>query len=349
MTARCEYNPRPECPPQRITGDPGAGPESRDANAVLAGAQRELDLTTATRDSQSPGLDAEIRRDEAAYDTARTTAPTDVDRGLGARWTAMHDYTTGNAGALLLRLATIVFFALLGLLPLLLKLWRGETHQDRHDAAAAVRHRADQDSDTAIAVKRAQVRAEAENLWAEQQLAKARLAAEAQTVIDRQEQQQRVITAGAVPTAELEQPVTEQLSESSSRELAPARRSGPLGILPAVRVPSSIPELTDTVTSIVKPFVPAAVSKTIGNSVPFRSARTLIEEFDEVHFSFTRRRTVSHDTQESTPQPTQDNPIIDHDDESLRRITTTRVGSEPTERVEIETSWDGPRELPPTT
>ncbi|WP_214633046.1 DUF4407 domain-containing protein [Antrihabitans cavernicola] len=376
VTARCEYNPNPNCPPQKITGDPGTGPEARNANDMLAGAQRELDLTTATRDSQAPGLDAEIRQNETALASAQAAAPTDVDRGLGARWTAMHDYTTGNAGAMLLRLLTIAFFALLSLLPLLLKLWRGETHQDRHDAAQTVRDRAEQESETAIAVKRAQVRAEAENLWAEQQLAKARLAAEAQTEIDREEQRRRVIAAqGGLPTAtshrlpiaesvarelnaapkkkaapiaaeaptnEVEVSETKNLPATLEQADAPARRSGPLGILPAgLHVPNSIPDLTNQVTGLVKPFVPSVVSKTIGSVSPFRSARTLIEEFDEVHFSFTRRRKVSYDEQQSGPSATTDDQQVvgESPQPSLRKITTTRLGSEPREYAEIDTSW----------
>lgn len=365
VTARCEYNPNPDCPPQKITGDPGVGPEARSANDRLAAAQRDLDLTTSARDSQAPGLDAEIRSNETRVNDARAAAPTDVDRGLGARWTAMHDYTTGNAGAMLLRLLTIVFFALLSLLPLLLKLWRGETHQDRHDAAQTERDRAEQESETAIAVKRAQVRAEAENLWAEQQLAKARLAAEAQTEIDREEQRQRVIAAqGGLPRAESQRL---PIAESVARELEaakekppvaaaktdnlpatlesaepPARRSGPLGIIPAgLHVPNSIPDLTNQVTGLVKPFVPSVVSKTIGNVSPFKSARTLIEEFDEVHFSFTRRRKVSYDEQETVPAPTGNDQALKPSDQqaALRKITTTRLEAEPIEYAEMDTSW----------
>ena len=117
---------------------------------------------------------------------------TDVDHGLGARWAAMNDHTFASPGAMLLRLVTIAFFALLILLPLILKLWRGQTSEDRGAAARAEVERAELEADTAIAVKRAEVRAAVETMWAEQQLASARLAVEAQTEIDREQQRRRV-------------------------------------------------------------------------------------------------------------------------------------------------------------
>ncbi|QSE87510.1 DUF4407 domain-containing protein (plasmid) [Rhodococcus pseudokoreensis] len=170
--------PSPACPPEKITGVPGAGPETRTANELLADAQQVLATALATRDRDAPGLDAEIVQAADGLTAAQTAAPSDVDRGLGARWTAMHDYTVGHTGALILRLATIAFFAVLSLLPLVLKLWRGETEQDRRDVARAERERAEREADIAIAVTRAQVRTATETLRAEQQLAATRLAAE---------------------------------------------------------------------------------------------------------------------------------------------------------------------------
>jgi len=76
-------------------------------------------------------------------------------------------------------------------LPLILKLWRGQTSEDRSEAARAEVERAERDADTAIAVKRAEVRAAVETMWAEQELASARIAVEAQMEIDREEQRRR--------------------------------------------------------------------------------------------------------------------------------------------------------------
>ena len=195
VVARCEYNPTPACPQTRITGVPGAGPETRTANQLLADARRELDNATSTRDREAPGLDAAVAHDEQALDDARHAAIATAGRGLGARWVAMNDLTLAATGALLLRLLTIAFFALLYLLPLMLRLWRGETSHDRQSTARAERQRAELEAETAIAIKRAEVRREAEILWAEHQLTQARLTVEAQIQIDREQQRRRVAEA----------------------------------------------------------------------------------------------------------------------------------------------------------
>jgi hypothetical protein len=187
VVARCEYHPSPACPQTRITGVPGAGPETRTANQLLADAQRDLDNALAARDRQAPELDATVSRDERAVSEARQRVLADAEPGgLGARWIAMNELTLAEVGALMLRLLTIAFFVLVYLLPLILRIWRGETTHDRHATARAERDRAELDADTAIAIKRAEVRREAEILWAEHQLTQARLTIDAQTEIDRE-------------------------------------------------------------------------------------------------------------------------------------------------------------------
>lgn len=193
VVARCEYNPSPACPETKITGVPGQGPETMTANDFLASAQRELDTAVTARDREAPQLDATATAQQTTLDQARAAAVAHADRGLGARWVAMHDYTSGNLAVVLLRLVTVVFFALLSLLPLALRVWRGETSQDRAAAARAERDRAELAADTAIAVKQAEVRAAAEILWAERQLTNARLAVAAQNEIDRVQQRRRVV------------------------------------------------------------------------------------------------------------------------------------------------------------
>ena len=195
VVARCEYNPTPACPQTRITGVPGVGPETRTANELLADAQRELDNASAARDRQTPSLDAEVARDEQELAAARQRVVTNAGRGLGTRWVALNELTSANAGTLVLRLMTIAFFALIYLLPLILRQWRGETTHDRHSTARADRERAELEADTAIAIKRAEVRREAEIMWAEHQLTQARLAIEAQAEIDREQQRRRVAEA----------------------------------------------------------------------------------------------------------------------------------------------------------
>ena len=213
VVARCEYNPSPACPQNHITGVPGAGPETRTATDFLADTQRQLDNAVSNRDRVAPELGSEIAAREQALEQARATATKDVDHGLGSRWVAMNDHTFASPGAMLLRLATIAFFALLTVLPLILKLWRGQTSQDRGAASRAEVERAELEADTAIAVKRAEVRAAVETLWAEQQLTSARLAVEAQTEIDRQQQRRRVIEALDAPVQAQSERVAEPKPE----------------------------------------------------------------------------------------------------------------------------------------
>ena len=56
VVARCEYHPSPACPQTRITGVPGAGPETRTATDFLGDTQRQLANALADRDRMAPGL-----------------------------------------------------------------------------------------------------------------------------------------------------------------------------------------------------------------------------------------------------------------------------------------------------
>src|SRR5208337_2403571 len=144
---------------------------------------------------------------------ARQSVVADAGRGLGARWVAMNELSSASPGTLVLRLLTIAFFALLYLLPLILRQWRGETTHDRHTTARADRERAELEADTAIAVKRAEVRREAEIMWAEHQLTQARLAIEAQAKIDREHQRRRVTDALEAPVRTSSQRTFEPVEE----------------------------------------------------------------------------------------------------------------------------------------
>ncbi len=341
VVARCEANPSsPACPREKITGVPGVGPETRNANERLARAQAELDTAVATRTKNAAALDADIARAQTDLSVAQAAAPRDVDRSLGARWTAMHDYTAGSFGAFLFRVLASAFFVLLIALPAVLRFWRGETQLDRHEQARAVRHRAEEDADTAIALKRAEIRAEAEKLWAEQQLAKARMAAEAESAIEREQHRRRVVAVlgDEAPTAlestvELHQPLAlsapaeaddvtvspdepTPLADATAADLAqrerarnlparaanlparaaqaPARRSGPFGLIPHIEVPSPIHEVGKVASAVVTPFVPPVVAKAFGLR---KTEKTSVEEFEEIKFSFTRSRKVTHDSE----------------------------------------------------
>ncbi len=336
VVARCEYNPTPPCPQTRITGVPGAGPETRTANQLLADAQHELDNVSAARDRQAPDLDARISQQQQTVADARQNAVAEAGRGLGARWVAMNDLTFASTGAWALRLLTIVFFALVYLLPLILRLWRGETTHDRHATARADRERAELEAETAIAIKRAEVRREAEIMWADHQLTQARLAIEAQTEIDREHQRRRVMDALDAPVSASSRRTFESVendmylpiaaeAEAASRSItqfpADARNAGaenlPARIEPGgevephdergTRLIPSIPDATKAAARWVRPLVPPFVARVIDNTTqPLRSARQVFEEVEEITFLLKRHRKVtvnseSTDTGEQAP------------------------------------------------
>jgi hypothetical protein len=351
VVARCEYNPSPACPQTHITGVPGTGPETRTATDFLADTQRQLDNAVTNRDGVAPGLDSEITAREQALRQARESAMTDVDHGLGARWMAMNEHTFASLGALLLRLVTIAFFALLILLPLILKLWRGQTSQDRGAAARAAVECAELEADTAIAVKRAEVRAAVETLWAEQQLASARLAVEAQAEIEREQQRRRVIEALEAPVQAQSERVAKPAPELPAAETSdnlPAlakgdavepRREGN-SLIPA------IPDVTKAAARWLRPFVPPIIASAIDTTTkPLRSARQVFEETEEIHFSLKRTHKVSVQSEEHGSVATE--PVEPH--------TTTASVVSSVERQQMMTERqrhpelrgaDGPRPLP---
>jgi hypothetical protein len=345
VVARCEFNPSPACPQTHITGMPGGGPETRTANDFLGETQRELDNAAAERDRRAPALDAEIVARQQALAQARQAAMKNLDGGLGARWAAMNQYTFTAGGAMVLRLLTIGFYTLLTALPLILKLWRGETSSDRGERATAEVERAELEADTAIAVKRAEVRAAVETLWAEQELTKVRFAVEAQTEIDREQQRRRVNEA-------LEGPVqvrSERAPEPMAAELVGAERIGTQN-LPA-RVESAggnsliptIPDVTKAAARWLRPFVPPIVATAIdATTKPLRTARQVFEETEEIHFTLRRRHTVTVESEESA---------VEHE----HQPASTSVGSAVKRRQVLTDRHeqpelrqpDGQRQLPP--
>jgi Domain of unknown function (DUF4407) len=321
VVARCEYHPTPACPQTRITGVPGSGPETRTANELLADSQQELDTAVAARDRQAAELGPKIADGERALSQARQSVTADADHGLAARWLAMHDLTLAGAGALMLRLLTIAFFVLLSLLPLILRLWRGETAHDRHAKARAERERAELDAETAIAVKRAEVRAAAETMWAEQQLVQARLAVEAQTEIDRA-QLRRQVSAAQEGATHIAEPVAEDIylpiaAEAEAASLAAIELPDVAAKADATDTPNlpatveprdvpatpsipTIPDVTKAAARWIRPLVPGFVARAIDTSThPLRTARQVFEEVEEITFSFRRTHKVTVNTEES--------------------------------------------------
>ncbi|MFD9829507.1 DUF4407 domain-containing protein [Tsukamurella tyrosinosolvens] len=130
VVARCEYRPSAACPQTSITGVPGRGPEARTANERLASAQTDLDRATAARAKDAPGRDARVVTARGEVAAAREGATAAADDGVGARWVALNGVTARSLPAAALRIAVDLACVVLALLPLLLRLWRGETVRD---------------------------------------------------------------------------------------------------------------------------------------------------------------------------------------------------------------------------
>jgi hypothetical protein len=350
VVARCEYHPSPGCPQTHITGVPGTGPETRTAKDFLADTQRRLDSAVSSRDRVAPGLDSEIAAGEQALQHAREAATTDVDHGLGARWMAMNQYSFASPAAMVVRVAAIVFFALLIIMPLILKLWRGQTSEDRGAAARAEVERAELEADTAIAVKRAEVRAAVETLWAEQQLASAQLAVEAQAEIEREQHRRRVVEALEAPVQAQSERVIESTPELPAAEVsdnlpalaedAEPRREG-TSLIPA------IPDVTKAAARWLRPFVPPIIASAIDTTTkPLRSARQVFEETEEIHFSLKRTHKVSVQSEEHGPVATEP---VEPDMASASVVSSVERQQVMTERErhpELQGA-DGLRQLPP--
>jgi Domain of unknown function (DUF4407) len=332
VIARCEYHPTPACPQTRITGVPGSGPETRTANQILADSQRELDDAVADRDRRVPDLDAHIVDDERLLTDSRQGADADANHGLGARWVAMQQLTSISTSILILQLLTVGFFAFLALLPMILRLWRGETTHDRHAQARAERERAELTAETAIAVKRAEMRAATEIMWAEEQLAHARLAVEAQAEIDRAQLRHRLNVAieGTTPdpapaVEDIYLPIAAEAEAASLAEIqsAAAARNLPAIVeranTPATPTIPTIPEVTKAAARWIRPLVPGFVARAIDTSThPLRTARQVIEEVEEITFSLKRTHKLTvHSEESSGTAPTAESTAItsanDHD------------------------------------
>jgi Domain of unknown function (DUF4407) len=385
VVARCEYHPTPACPQTHITGVPGSGPETRTANQILADSQRELDEAVAARDSRAPDLDAHIIDDERILSASRQGAFADADHGVGARWVAMQQLTSISMSILMLQLLTVGFFAFLALLPTILRLWRGETTHDRHAQARADREGAELTADTAIAVKRAEMRAATEIMWAEERLAQARLAVEAQTEIDRAQLRHRVnaaiesTTSDPAPAvddiylpiaaeAEAASLVATQSIAASATPAAGEERNLPAVVerrnAPATPTIPTIPDVTRAAARWIRPLVPGFVARAIDTSThPLRTARQVIEEVEEITFSLKRTHKLTVHSEESsgfapTAESTTYASADDHDGDpgapaaqplSPRRRSPERnitsLMSSPDELPRELTERDGPVEL----
>lgn len=290
LVARCEYNPAPDCPPE-ITGDPGDGPQTAEAEAALTTAEQDVADARAERDQQAPALDEQIAalEGEVAQEIATAEALARADNGIDARWAAMNTHTSDSPVAMVLRLGVDAFFVVLSLLPLLLRLLRGETLQDSRIAARRERLRAEEDAATAIAIKRAEERAAAEDEFP------------VLTATAEWEQETLALPAGSDDTepSEGDRVESDNLPVLASRaELEPAVHEGELvkpG--PFASLPGPLPKVARAVTGVVRPLVPEKVVQSLPAN-PVKKVRSLLEEVEEWRFSMTRKRTVRIESEE---------------------------------------------------
>ncbi|QNJ94481.1 DUF4407 domain-containing protein [Mycolicibacterium fluoranthenivorans] len=357
VVARCEFNPSPQCPQVRITGVPGAGPETRTANEILADAQRQVDAAVADRSGRAAGLDADIAGREQALEAARRSGEVN---GLGARWSAMNGYTGTHPGPLVLRVLMDMFLVLLSVLPLILRRWRGTTAVERGAQAAAEQHRAELAADTAIAVKRAEVRSTIEEMWAEQELESARLAVAAQNEIDREQQRRRVeqalqareqvrVVRPEPVFREIEPPVDVYLPDAAGVRALDGPESGNL---PAVAEPQRggglaaipvIPDVTKAAVRWIRPFVPPIVAGAIDNAT--KPLRQVFEETEEIHFTLRRTHKVTVQTEGAPEGPAESVESGWIDAPGIGRVTSRR-SPEPAD-AEPRPELPGRRQLPP--
>ncbi|MET8796252.1 DUF4407 domain-containing protein [Nocardia sp. NPDC004568] len=370
IVARCEFNPTPQCPQTKITGVPGRGPEAQTAEAMLDDARAAL----STAQNRVIPLDQRVTDARLALHDAQAAA--DGDRGFGARWSAAHDYTIGELGALGLRALTWLLFGLLALLPLILRWWRGETPQERRRAADAVRDRAERAADAAIAEKEARVRADTAAVWLEAQLTAAELVAEADTTIDRERQRTRVIAAlGGLEIGVTERDPEPAVPAAAGNAALPPGSDGtdlpiPLGKEIAVRPPAGLElpiigtvPFTDTAARWIRPLVPGFVGSAIDTAIdtasrPLRTARQVLTEAEEITFTLRRARKVSVDSGIEDSPAVRDRSVGRRGDPVDADITlgadaivsaTTHL--EPTTTAALppgnERKTPAPRELPP--
>lgn len=341
--ARCEVDPGPGCPTDQITGDPGVAEEARDAESALAAAERDLARARAERTQDAPGLDRDIAalREQLGADRERAVALANADSGIDARWQAMHDYTTSNPVALVLRLGVLTFFVALSLLPLLLRLWRGQTEQDRRILARRERLRAEEEADTALALARAEARTEA--VAAHAALPPAERAVALAALAERPEMQRPVLTATASRQGEWATPMA---LESGGPDVGGATASrtsggtaGPTGTAleprpsgtgevarraqgPLDNLPGPLPSLARAVTGFIPERITRFPAQVVTN--PVKTARTLLEDVEELTVTFTRKRSVSVHEAESGGSAS-DSVTAGSDRPRVQHVTASRV------------------------
>ncbi|MBV8349118.1 MAG: DUF4407 domain-containing protein, partial [Mycolicibacterium sp.] len=200
-------------------------------------------------------------------------------------------------------------------------------------------------------------------LWAEQQLAAARLAVAAQTEIDRAQHRRRVVEAQRdedmyLPIAAEAEAAARAAAEAEAEgaSLAAVQRAGdeepenlPVaaqwngpgsGAEPADRsreggpaLVASIPDVAKAAARWVRPLVPSFVARAIDTTTqPLRAARHVFEEVEEITFTLKRTHKVTVHSEESTDRSRQPGSVATDPDHPARPGETSdvrRMGSPP--------------------
>ncbi|GAA5115001.1 DUF4407 domain-containing protein [Haloechinothrix salitolerans] len=348
--ARCEVDPGPGCPTDQITGDPGLADEAREAQAALAAAERDLARARAERNQDAPGFDRDIAelREQLAADRERAVSLARADSGIDARWQAMHGYTAAHPVALVLRLGVLTFFVALTLLPLLLRLWRGQTEQDRRILARRERLRAEEEADTALAIARAEARTEAAAAHAS--LPPAERAVALAALAERPDVERPVLTATARREGEwatakaLAASGSDGQDAGSSANVVPEagsavpadaagtalkRPSGSGDVSrhvpgPLDNLPGPLPSLARAVTGLIPERITQLPAQVATN--PVKTARTLLEDVEELRVTFTRKRSVTvHEESSGEAASSSDALAADSDRPRVQHVRASRV------------------------
>ncbi|SER98142.1 DUF4407 domain-containing protein [Lentzea albida] len=122
----------------KVTGKRGEGDKTRLRDAEKAAAEAERDKARQEWETKGKPLDPKISELEKklAEEVGVVTTAAQASQGMPARWRAMLDFTRKDPAAAFLHLLIVVFCVLLDLVPLLLKIWRGQTGYDMNVVAS---------------------------------------------------------------------------------------------------------------------------------------------------------------------------------------------------------------------
>jgi len=327
IVARCEYNPTPQCPRNKITGVPGRGPEAQTANAMLDDARARLAAAT----GRITTLDRRVTDGRRLIYETETAAFAEADRGIGARWSAMNEHTGSHIDALGLRLVNAAAFVLLALLPLILRRWRGETSLDRRRAARSVQHL----SEDRLPVNKSSVDAKAhpgdDLLPAEPATPQRDSIDESQLQLDQRQRTKVVATIAGLEIGLVERSSSEKQdirsrSDCRTAPLPGHKTNDPIATFPlssAARALPTVPSrcaaevgtaepaapdglhlpligtvpFTDTAARTIGPLMPSLVTKAIACAThPLRVANQTLAGVEEVTVTLRRSHTASEGT-----------------------------------------------------